>query len=513
MSVGDLRGHQPIRIEEFNGLFSRGDHESCPLDHVSETDNCMSFYGGVTVRPGLEIFVAGDENETFPNVIRMYKYVYRNTGDGLLVLDDAGNIYHTLSPTPFVPILSIPTMTDFAYVSMGGRAYISPHNGVTGLEDEFLYVYKGDGTPARKAAGAGPITGLTAVQGAATGTAAVEAGYHVLGVAYETDTGFITKISPLIAYQAVTDGFEINLTGIPVSPDSFVTKRHIVASKLVDPLDWDDNLEGYELFFVPNGTIENNTATALNISFFDAELLESASYLLDLFEEIPAFVNLTSFHNRLVGVGEFGDPIDEEEFGLISTARLSAPGQPEAIDEVSGLIVVPLNGQALTNCQEYRDVLYLFKETQTHAYTDNGDDPSAWPGVIIDQGVGTSVHGIGYVLDSGGVNIEYLMIIDFSGILLFDGAYRRPELTWKIKRFWFEQDRTLFKKMQFMNDSITQFLYLNLPDGRILLGDYSVALDSEKIKWWPWSFKVDVTTISLINKNQLVIGAIQEVTP
>jgi len=509
----DLRDHQPVRIEEFNGLWARGDKESCPLDHETDCNNVISFEGGFRTRPGITLHQIGDDpNSTIPNLIRVYKYVYRNTGDGLLLLDALGNIYHSKSPTPLTPILTIATMTDFSYVSMGGRAYITPHDGSTGLENEFLYVYLGDGTPARKAAGAGPTTAPTVANGASTGTQATEAGIHIIAVAYETNTGFITKSSPKVELSA-PGGDEVDITNIPVSPDSFVVKRHILSSKAIDPVDYTQNIDGYELFFVPNGTIENNTATALTLNWFDAELLESADYLNDLFEEIPAFVNLTTYHNRLVGVGEFGDPSSEETYGLISTARLSAPGQPEAIDQISGLIVVPLNGEALSNCQEYRDVLYLFKVTQTHAYNDNGDDPSSWPGVVIDQGVGASIHGIAYVLDSGGVNIEYLLVIDYSGVMMFDGAYRRPELSWKIKDFWFELDRDDFKNMQFMNDSLTQWIYINLPNRTLLVGDYTTHLDPEKIKWWKWTFDIQVTTIALIEKNKLIIGSRAELEP
>lgn len=511
--MSDLRDHQAIRIEEFNGLWDRGDKESVPLDHESDCNNVISFEGGFRTRDGITIHQVGEEvNATYPNSIRAYKYVYRNTGDGLLVLDASGNLYHSKSPTPFTPILSIPEMVDFSYVSIGGRAYITPHDGVTGLEDEFLYVYLGDGTPARKAAGAGPTSAPAVANGSSSGTQAVEEGMHVFAVAYETDTGFITKFSPRVELS-VPGGLEVDFSSIPVSPDTFVTKRHLLATKAIAVADYTGDLDGYEFFFIPDGTIEDNVTTTLSLAWFDAELLESASYLLDLMEEIPAFVNLTTYHNRLVGVAEFGDPTDEEEFGLISTARLSAPGQPEAIDTIDGLIIVPLNGEALSNAQEYRDVLYLFKTTQTHAYNDNGDAPSSWPGVVIDQGIGASVHGVAYVLDSGGVNVEYLLVIDYSGVMMFDGAYKRPELTWKIKDFWFDLERDDFKNMQFMNDSLTQWLYINLPNRTLLVGDYTTHLDPEKIKWWKWTFDVQVTTIALIDKNKLIIGARAELVP
>jgi hypothetical protein len=203
-------------------------------------------------------------------------------------------------------------------------------------------------------------------------------------------------------------------------------------------------------------------------------------------------------------MGFFGEG---ENFGDISLARVSYAGEPEAFDSVSGLIVAPLDGNPLTNGQEYRDILYLFKQTRTYAYSDNGDDPSAWPLTIIDQGIGASIHGVSSVLDSGGVNVEYLIIIDYSGVMLFNGSYLRPELSWKIKDFWFELDRSDFKNIQIMNDTITQILYITLPNRKLLIGDYSNQLTPMDIRWAPWSFDIDVSSIALIDKNKLIIGS------
>lgn len=506
-----MRGHSPIVISEFNGLWKRGDAEATPIDHFRDCQNIQYQQSGFCTRPGMSIFRVGElPGETIRNVVRIYTYVHAGV-QSLLVLDTSGNIYHTESPTPTTAILTIADMTDFAFVSVAGRAYISPHNGVTGLEDEFLYVYLGDGAVARKAGGAAP-TG--SAMGAATSATAghVEAGYHIFAVVYETDTGFLTQLGPttFTELNVLTDGFKVDLTGIPVSPSGDVVARRIVASKAIDPLNYTGDLTGYQFFFVPGGRIANNTATTLSVSFFDSELLSDASHLLDLFADIPAGVFLTTYHNRLIIGGFFGeydpDP-DDDTIGMQSTAYVSFPGEPEAFDQVDGLIVAPLEGNPLTNAQEYRDTLYLFKNTRTYAYNDNGDVPSSWPLTIIDQGIGASVHGVGQVLDSGGVNIEYLLIIDYSGIMVFNGTYVRPELSWKIRDYWMNIARSDFKDIQIMNDSITQWIYVSLPNFLILLGDYSNELTPKAIKWALWKFPVKVRTITLINTNRLVIGS------
>lgn len=491
-----LRGHMPVVKEEFNGLFIRGDPEACPPDHEPDNQNVMFSQSAVETRDGLDIY------EAYPTVTRIYTYTYNVSGtvpqESLLILDGNGNIFHDKSPTPFNPILSIAGMTDFGFIAWDGRAYINPCQGVHGLTGQSIYVYKGDGTPARKAGGAGPAAspGLGLSDG---GTGDVEAGVHVLAVAFETDTGFITQIGAFASYTAA-GGHTVNITGIPVSSDPFVVARRLVATIAIDPKLFTGNLkDGYEFFFIPDGRIADNTTTTHTSSFFDSELLEDASYLLNLFTNIPAGVGFATYHNRLISYAEQANQ---------SVARVSYVGQPEAFDQVSGLLITPVDNLALTNGQAFRDVLYLFKSARTFGYNDNGDVPSSWPLTVIDEGIGASVHGVAQVLDSGGVNIDYLIIIDFSGIMLFNGSYIRPELTWKIRDYWFTLTRTNFLNIQIMNDSISQRLYVTLPNQQMLFADYSNGMNAKEIRYAKWKFNVQTTTITLINYNTLIIGSV-----
>lgn len=618
-----LRDHDPIVIEEFNGLWDRGDADSVPQDHFSDCNNIQFIQSGFKTRDGLDTYRA------VPNIVRIYNYVMQ-TGESLLILDGSGRIYHSINETTlYGPILTITGMTDFGFIPVAGRAYITPFFTETnalgvksqrGMQNQFLYVYKGDGTNARKAAGPAPTNtskkpftafnsqtdgvwtkgihllavaynggilgtevfpavnapgdkqitlvnipigpggttsrtivatraidpkdynpdqttytyytavtisdnttttkdlsiadaALTAVYApgatAAPVTSALLAknsataghndfGFRLIGVVYETDTGYLTAPGPefFASVTSVDINKSIDISNIPISPNSYVTKRHLVSTKTIP--DYNGDQIGYQFFFIPEGTIENNTATTKNVSFFDSDLLEDASHLIDNFAEIPAGVNLTTYHGRLVLSASYTD---------ISVTRLSAPGEPEAIDQVDGLIIVPLDGNPLTNAQEFRDILYLFKKTRTIGYVDNGDVPSSWGPVIIDQGIGAPVHGIGTVLDSGGVNIEYLLIADYSGMMLFNGAYTRPELSWKIKDLWTTIERNDFNLINVVNDSLSEIMYIVLPDGRILVGDYQNGINPKDIRWTPWSFDVQALTVTLVETNKLVIGA------
>lgn len=491
-----MRDHKPIVIEEFNGWFARGDADSVPLDHFAETNNIAYIQSGFRTRDGLQTFAA------VANPLRMYTY-NQSTGPSLLILNNAGSIYHYIPSTATLngPILTIVGMTDFAFVNINGYAYISPHNGITGLASEYLYVYLGAGVAARRAAGTKPGSGMTATNSGTAGV--VETGLHYFGVAFETDTGFITKLAT--AYPSVTaDGTKkVDLASIPTGGSSVVGRYLFATKAILPPIDSHIDPADYEYFFIPGGHISDNSTTSLSVDFYDSDLIRSANYLLDAFETIAAGIFLTTYHNSLVIGGEYANP---------TVVRVSKAGEWESINEIDGLMITERDGNPLTNAHEYRDVLYVFKSTKTFAFTDNGDVPSSWPQLALDQGIGATCHGICTILDSGGINVDFLMMLTYSGVLLFNGAYVRPEaeLSWKIRAFWLSLfNDNNWRNYQIYNDSINQIIYISLPPSYILIGDYGNELTPGKIRWGKWTFDVEPTTISIIDNNKLLIGSKQ----
>ena len=500
-----LRDHQPIVLEEFNGLWQRGGEEAVPHDHFDDCLNIGYIESGFKSRDGINTFVAQN------NIIRMYNYKMQDA-ESLIMLDTSGNIHHALldgSSTIHTNILQIAAMEDFGFVAIAGRAYISPFeiyldtdgvNKARGLTGEFLYVYLGAGVAARKAAG-NPITGsaITVVEGAGAGF--YELGFHLFAVVSETDTGYLAAPGPAIftGFTVLDTTKELDLSGVLVSADPAVTKRHIVATKAI--INYNGDQDGFQFFFVPNGNIDDNTTTGISISAYDIDLLTDASHLIDNFTEIAAGVSLTTYHARLVLTTEFAN---------VSLARLSAPGEPEAISQVDGLIIIPLDGRNITIAQEFRDVLYFWKQVRTYGVADNGDAPSSWSVVTIDQGQGCSIHGIAEVLDSGGVDIDMLLITNFTGALIFNGAYASPELSWKIQDLWLGFDRNLFHRFQIVIDTIDQIVYMTLPDQTLLIGDYNRGMDAKNIRWSPWSTLQKITSIALIETKTLVLASTGE---
>lgn len=621
-----MRDHNPIKIDDFNGLWARGGMDSCPPDHSPDCANVKFIQSGIQSRDGFDIY------QNFRNVVRVYTYS-QSTGDSLLILDSSGNIYHTASPTPNTPILTIGTMTDFAFVNYSGRAFISPNDGTKGLSGKYVYIYNGDGTAARIAGGSaisnsskkpffavqstnagvttagihviaiihGNTTGggtyshigpeewaVVTVDGthqitlyniplgdvnttfrkiimtkalttstynpahssltyyvaatvndntttqytfdiadASLGTASpayggpgsipadptdggalrvadsqttlgiVDSGFRLYGIVSETNTGFLSSIGPEYFGAAGSSGVDaMRIYNIPVSSDPNCIARNLVCTRRIT--NYSGVQTDYAFYKIPGGRIADNVTTDVTLNFSDATLLDDWSYLLDLYPQIPSGAGLGLYHNRLVVWSTYSDT---------SLMLVSSQGEPESINQVDGVLVTPRNGLPITNVQEYRDVMYVMKQNQTFSFTDNGGVPATWNFGVIDNGIGASLHGISRILDTGGVNTDFMFIVDWSGILLFNGTYIRPELTWKIKDYWASLDKTLFNKIQIYNDSVSQILYVSLPNNKILMGDYSNGLNHQNIRWTTWNMNFNPTTITMVNKNILAIGS------
>lgn len=500
-----VRSHAPVTFSSFMGLWDRGDKDNTPLDHFQGCEN-IAFIGnaGVTTRPGVGI----SQSVALPldNIKRLYNYPTQ-TGNTLIALvydagTNTGSIYHVVdASTVFGPLLSIVGMTDFAFIPYAGRGYISPFssfvvgdlNQEKGLSGEFLYVYRGDGTAATQAAGAGLTGTLTIANGAAGFT---DPGLHLFGFVSETDTGYLAPPGALQAFTTLSTN-SVSFGNVPVSADLHVVKRHLVATIAI--VGFNGNLEGYQYFFVPNATINDNTTTALNnISFYDADLLDDASHLFNNYTAIPAGAVLNLYHNRLCLSATFTD---------ISITIVSQVGEPEAIDQVAGLIITPLDGNPITNGQELRDVLYIMKRARTVSYIDNGGDPSSWPLVVVDNALGTSVHGIATVLDSGSNSVDFLIVATYQGVSLFNGRYTTPELSWKIENRWQGQDRNNFRNIQILNAPIQKEIYIILPDKTLMVGNYGLGMDYKNIRWAPWTFFPGFNTVAVVNIDQIIIGS------
>lgn len=502
--------HTPIPIKDFRGRHERGSEDAVPPGFFSDEGNLMYSREGFETRRGFTAITGLSPT----NVARIYEYRRVGEASRFIYCTGSGDFYDSL--TPGTPILSLAGVSDFSMVVMFNRAYISPHNRVTGLTNEHLYLYDpGFSSTARLAAGLAPTaTTLQATTGAPTQNDSIEAGVHLFAICFETDSGFITKpglSEGQYVKHVAPGGRDVNLTGIQTGPAGTVA-RHILATKVLPG--YQDGTQAYQnWYFLPNGRIPNNSTTSYQFSFFDVALQDSADEYLDLLEEIPSGVFLVDFDGRLC----IGAPIVNR-----STVHISKSGNPEMFSSLDGFVNVSPGdaGGGVTNGVAHRGTLYISKSQRFYATQDNGGSPSSWSVISVDSGIGTECFGISSVLDSRGHSRDQFLVAARSGLFQYLGAFNERELTWNIRDLWLRINQVYFNKVQVCVDPQREWIVVAVPldaateNSHLFVGDYSEALELDGIKWSLWQMpkkptsiliKVDDTT----KKTKIVFGSSQ----
>jgi hypothetical protein len=324
----------------------------------------------------------------------------------------------------------------------------------------------------------------------------VEEGVHLFSVAFETDSGHITKFSTetgnYVQYSA-PGGKKVDISGIPTG-GSYVVARHIIGTKVLK--DYDGNPNDKQWFFIDGGKIDNNVDTTLTgLSFFDSDLISSAERLQDQLAEIPAGSCISSFGARMVVGGEIENS---------ATLRVSDPGDPESMSDLEGYVnVYPGDaGGAIHQLVEHRKTLYITKDFRTYATEDNNAAPNTWDVVEIDGAQGCGVHGSCGVLDSKGQTLGMFLVATHTGLQKVAGVYGdEPELTFPIALYWKRINQVHFDQVQIALDPIAKRIYITVPiddatePNVLLVGDYTDGLDAKSIKWCPWTFQKNCTSV------------------
>lgn len=478
-----LEQFTPTTISAFKGWFANGPAEKIPSTHFRTARNIRYFNGGFETRWGTTPSILTDVP-----IRRFFPYKIEGQQDRTLYLDGSGRIFDSLYPGQV--ILNIPNMVDFSMEVFNDRAYLSPHDRRRGLPSQVVYLYQGGGLQARPAAGSRP-RGFT-LSSVSAGAGHIEAGTRLFAVAYETDSGFITGPGPEILSVFVSSGSDsARVSNISVGPVGTVA-RHLLATQRI--LTYDGDQIGPELFFVPNGKLEDNETTEIVVDFYDSQLEKSADYLRDEMETIPAVLGMASYQGSLVG---WGAQVDD------STVYVSKSGEPESISLIDGGIEVDRSeAGGVRNCLEYRGQLMIHKSRRTYAVTSDANEPSFWKPISIDQSVGTEVFGIAKILGEDGTTVDRYVIAARQGLLVFSGVFN-IDLTWKIKDVWKRITKNSFNTIQAAIDTDAEVIYVAVPlDGAtspnaILCGDYSEGMDPENIRWSEWTFPYSPSTIGV----------------
>lgn len=487
-----MRGHSPIVIEHFMGLWDRsstasgafgaGYQDDCPQDHSIEHTNFVFNNKGTRTRPGMTMV---QSNVTGAGLLRKHTFQFSG-GDRDLVMDATRRLIDRQTAAVLVtgPIGS----DDFCLINLFNRAYISFFNKATGLGISGSSIYVYDGTTIRTAGGTAPVGAITS-GGAIAGK--IEVGLHAYAVAFETASGFITQAGGFVALNS-TAPQQITLATIPVGPAGTVA-RHILATKVAytgwNLGDW----KAIEFFFVPNGKINDNVTTTLAVSFYDADLVASADYLLDELITIPACSSMAELNGKLCLAG-FPSPDG-------SLVRISKSGQPESFSSIDGFVIVrPGDGGDVKALTSHRDALMILKDSRSSLVRDEKTPPAFWTPIPIDNSIGTpSCNGISKVPDVNGPSVDYFLVASRTGLEKYSGSYDARPLTWKISAIWNRITATFFHSIQVIDNTKDKHIYIRIPYNgtlHILFADYSEGLDWQNIKWSFWELSLAPVTIS-----------------
>src|SRR3990167_7230811 len=510
-----LEDYEKKVLKSFLGHFDQGTDDQVPENYFSDTLNLEFSLQEFGTRDGLSTSITLGYGAGNGKVRRFASFKDISFCPVVLILDDAGNLYTYSSrtdDTATTPLVAMgASAIDFSAIKMSNRVYIAFHDGNFGLSGQNLKVYIPNATLAsdefRDAGGLAPTA--AGVMIAANGAAGiVNAGTYKIAVIYITSTGFQTQPGPKIAtvFSPTTyvspGAVKIDLSVIPIGPTG-TTSRQILITKA-------DLEEYYFLHSDFGGLIANNTATTTTLDFDDTtDLVDSADYLFDILETIPAPLFLQDYNSRLVIGGESGDA---------TKLRISDKDEPESFGSIDGIIYVGKNyGYTIKNVSVIRDVLYAWKNLGLYAIVDNGLEPSEWPTPnLIDQSVSTGIHGISEFFDISGIRTsrDWALVADRSGLLFFDGILRKPPLTDYISDLWETINFDEIRKIVVAVDERYHRIYCAVPitgstvNNKLLMADYNLCAGQlpsiDKLKWSVWQFKPGGTV-----KNPTEIGLFQ----
>jgi hypothetical protein len=473
------RDHDPVIFDEFLGLYARGEGDALPPGFLNKFDEfrfstnfSVHGTGGGKIATRNPVGTVLSWTGAF-TPSRFYWYP-KSTGGRFIALNPATGAFR--DQTAGTTILTIAGVTDFSAMTINDRFYFMPHNREIGRAADFLYVYDPAlSATARKAAAAKPAGVFTIAAGAAGNT---EPGLHILGVCYETNTGFVTKPALYQTITAASPRTSISLTAIPLGPAGTVARR-IVMSKVIK--NYDGNAEGYNIFFALK--INDNTTTVLAnaVNLYDTQLVESADYLKDNLEEISAGLQMCSFNGRLAICGENADS---------TLVRVSKPGEPETFSAIDGFIKCykGMGYGPVRNIKSTHGVLYMFKRYSTYTCRDNGKAPSSWQVDQIDAGLGAEVFSVAEVWDSvDGSFRGGFFVANYNGFYFLNGSVYSNNLAYNIEAEWSDSvEIDYLNKLEAVFDSFNKCAYINASSisQKLYLCDLQLGFDRPRFARW-----------------------------
>jgi len=489
-----LRDHTQQPVNDWKGLYVRSKEDTVPSGYLIDTLNTVFHSGEIATRNGCEI------DFTLPNIRRFFIYKRLNETQRYLVLDTDGSLWDSLYPGS--PLITNAGFLDFSAINYLNRAYITFHNRVTGIPGTFIYVYEGGGPGTLRLAAGNKPSGFTLVATTSLNSGVIDPGTYLITVSFETTSGFITAPGPeVFTVYVAPGGFMLDLSNIPIGPVGTVARRILITQAIPD---YSGNQFGYEFFFLPEGRIGDNVTTVLNsINFYSANLNNSADFLFDIRETLPAGLGLTIYKNKMV---LWGVP------GYEHYVFLSKEIEVEIFNEIDGFLFLdPSEGiSGVTNTVDFSESLYIQTRSRSYVTIDNGSAPNTWSAGAIDKDIGAEIFTVGKILDSRGTSIRRFFQGDPGGIYCFEsGTFQDPVFTYNVDSVWKRINKNHFNKVQIAHDSKNQLVYAAVPldfateCNYMLVGDYSFAFNrfgmvsGPMVRWSLWMYPWDISGLAV----------------
>ena len=150
----------------------------------------------------------------------------------------------------------------------------------------------------------------------------------------------------------------------------------------------------------------------------------------------------------------------------------------------------------MRNGVQLRDVFYAHKSLGVFAVQDNGDVPSGWSVYPVDKSINTPIHGISEFFNLSGIRSarDWYLTIDRSGILLNNGSFGKPPITWSINDIWQRYNFAQYHKGVLVVDEQHHKIYCAVPLDAVTENNLLLNLKSPKYYKEFELYAIDVTT-------------------
>lgn len=523
-----LDEYQKLTVDNFMGLFNRGSLDDVPPDHASDIRNMAFARKRETVTRGGTGFSHRIPGYTGP-IIRMFDAAFADAQLIPLALDNAGNIWRLDN---YTVLFHFDGMVDFDALNMNGHVYIAPmRSGQTPFDPykDIVYVWGDPSWVVRPAAGTRPppIVGHLPVTDQGAGN--VGPGFYGVAYSYVYDTGYVSPPSATMTaeFQYYPGGTKMRIFGLKTVTDPEFPTGVIGYVILVTKAQYTLQDAGRAALFELE-TDMDISANTITVDFFDTDLVILATAdpangnLLNSMPYLPSgagigSVALIKYHGRMIIIGPnviYSPTADgfvhvPSDWSVVNDNRIfiSHSGAPENFDDLTGFLNIQaeFDGNIPRTGFELFGGLYVCKSVGTFATQDNGSEPSdptnPWTVNLIDGGIGAYHHSVGTITGSQ-PSLSFnstAFLANRNGLFIFNGNVLRPELTWKIRGIW--QTITIGREAEvrvtidIYNDLFYVFLPTTMPaplgPNLILVGDYSLGLDSNNIRWSIYVFPND----------------------